>query len=208
MQYRQLIFLPFTWTARNISYRLRVVGHGHIPENGGALLICNHVSYVDWLMIASGVRRPVRFVIDHSYFRGVLIRPILSLAGVIPIAGGREDPARLGQAYEGIADALRAGELVCIFPEGRLTLDGRLGPFKPGVIKILKRSPVPVIPMAINGLWGSFFSRQGGAVFRRWPKRLGHPVELRIGPAISPAEAKLSLLEKRVRDLCASAEKG
>lgn len=202
MKLRHLIFFPFTWTARNVSYRLQVVGQHHIPKKGGALLICNHVSFVDWLLIAAGLDRPVRFVIDHSYFQGVFLRPLLAAAGVIPIAGGREDPSRLAQAYRGIAEALDSGELVCIFPEGKITVDGKLGPFKAGVIKILKRSNVPVIPMALNGLWGSIFSRKGGKALRQWPKRLSDPVELRIGPPLPSGAVKLSLLEKKVAELC------
>ncbi|WP_305809189.1 1-acyl-sn-glycerol-3-phosphate acyltransferase, partial [Staphylococcus epidermidis] len=136
-----------------LSYRLRVKGHEHIPKEGGAVLICNHVSFVDWLIVAAGVKRPVRFVMDHAFFKGWLLKRIMTRAKVIPIAGGREDPARLEKAYEMIAAELAAGEVVCIFPEGKITYDGKLSAFKPGVMKIVRHTPVPIVPMALRGLW-------------------------------------------------------
>jgi 1-acyl-sn-glycerol-3-phosphate acyltransferase len=189
------------WTVTRLSYRLRVKGHEHIPKEGGAVLICNHVSFVDWLIVAAGVKRPVRFVMDHAFFKGWLLKRIMTRAKVIPIAGGREDPARLEKAYEMIAAELAAGEVVCIFPEGKITYDGKLSAFKPGVMKIVRHTPVPIVPMALRGLWGSFFSRQGGRAMSRWPRRFRAPLELRIGPAVGPEAASLHLLEEKVRAL-------
>jgi len=189
-----------------VSYRLNVAGQENIPPEGPAVLICNHVSFVDWLLIGAAVNRPVRFVIDYTFMRGWLLKWVLRSAKVIPIAGPREDPARLGEAYGEVSAELRRGGLVCIFPEGRITFDGTLGPFKPGIMKILKQTPVPVVPMALHGLWGSTFSRMGGRALHRWPRRVRPPVELHIGKQLPPEVVKIALLEERVRALLGSGD--
>ncbi|MGZ3701396.1 MAG: 1-acyl-sn-glycerol-3-phosphate acyltransferase [Bdellovibrionota bacterium] len=126
------IFLRFLiWLVRRVMYRLRVKGLENIPPSGGVVLICNHVSYADWLIVAATVNRPVRFVADHAFFKNWFLRQILVRSHVIPIAGGREDPARTGEAYERIAAELRSGEVICIFPEGQITYTGKIGGFKP-----------------------------------------------------------------------------
>lgn len=171
-----------------------------IPARGPALLICNHISFVDWLFISAMVPRPVRFVIDYEYFRGSL-RPLLQALRVIPIAGPREDARLLEAAYQRVAEELRQGELVCIFPEGRISRDGKLGHFKPGVMKILKETPVPVVPMALKGLWGSFFSHALGPPFRKWPRRFRARVELVVQPPASEKPLTLAHLQQRVASM-------
>lgn len=201
------IFLRFLiWLVRRVLYRLRVDGLKNIPPSGGVVLICNHVSYADWLIVAAAVNRPVRFVADHAFFKNWFLRQILVRSHVIPIAGGREDPSRTGQAYERIAAELRQGEVVCIFPEGQITYTGKIGAFKPGVIKIIKKTPVPVVPMCLHGLWGSVFSREGGRAMSRLPRRFRAPVELRIGKPIPPAEVLIARLEEGVKSLSAPRE--
>jgi 1-acyl-sn-glycerol-3-phosphate acyltransferase len=189
------------WVVTRFMYRIQVSGESHLPKEGAAILICNHVSFVDWMIIGGSVKRPVRFVMDHSFFKGWLVKRILTRGKVIPIASAKEDPARLEEAFRRIAEELHGGELVCIFPEGRITKDGTLNEFKPGVLKMLGTTPVPVIPMGLSGLWGSFFSRMGGGAMQKLPRRFRAPLELRIGEAIPASGAKLETMMEKVRAL-------
>lgn len=127
---------------------------------------------------------------------------IFRTAKAIPIASAKEDPALLEAAFDEIDRALAEGEIVCIFPEGGLTLDGEIGNFRNGVERILARRPVPVVPMAIRGLWGSIFSRRDSAPGRmRLPRRFWSRIVLAVGEAVAPSDANAALLEQRVRDL-------
>jgi 1-acyl-sn-glycerol-3-phosphate acyltransferase len=140
-------------------YRLRATGLAHIPEEGPALLVCNHQSLAGALIITAACRPPIRFVMYYAIFNVPVLSFIFRAMKAIPIAGAKEAPDVLERAYDDIAAALADGQLVCIFPEGPLTRDGELGPFRPGVSGILERTPVAVIPMALPGLWRSIFSR-------------------------------------------------
>lgn len=160
------------WLLIHSVYRLRKTGLHHIPEEGPAVIAANHVSFVDAVVIMGASPRPIRFIMDHAIFRIPVLSFIFRTARAIPIAGRKEDPALLERAFTEAAAALRAGELVGIFPEGRITDSGELGPFRPGVSRIVAETPVPVVPMALRGLWGSFFSRKGGAAMTK-PFRRG-----------------------------------
>lgn len=160
------------WLLIHSVYRVRKSGLQHVPETGPALLICNHVSFADAVIIMGIVRRPVRFVMDHNIFKVPVLNFIFRTSRAIPIASAKEDPALLERAYDEVAQALTAGELVGIFPEGRITDTGEMYPFRGGVKRIVERTPVPVVPMALRGLWGSFFSRAGGRAMSR-PFRRG-----------------------------------
>jgi 1-acyl-sn-glycerol-3-phosphate acyltransferase len=160
------------WLLIHSVYRLEKSGLENIPEEGPALLVCNHVSFVDALIIAGACRRPVRFVMDHNIFRVPVLNFIFRTGRAIPIASLRDDPGLLEKAYEQIALGLEAGDVICIFPEGRITDTGEIYPFRPGMKRIVERTPVPVIPLALRGLWGSFFSRKGGPAMSR-PFRRG-----------------------------------
>jgi 1-acyl-sn-glycerol-3-phosphate acyltransferase len=138
-----------------------------IPEEGAAVLVCNHVSYVDAIVIGAASPRPIRFVMDHRIFKTPLLGFIFRTAKAIPIAPAKEDPWLMEKAFVDIAQALHEGELVCIFPEGKLTRTGEMNEFRGGIAKIVERSKVPVIPMALRGLWGSVFSRDPSNVFER-----------------------------------------
>jgi 1-acyl-sn-glycerol-3-phosphate acyltransferase len=175
------------WMLVHVMYRLRKDGLEHIPAEGPALLVCNHVSYVDAIVIAGAVRRPIRFVMYHKIFHIPVLRRIFRWMNAIPIAPAKEDPALLERAYDAIDNALANGELVCIFPEGGLTMDGQLQGFRRGVERVVGRQSVPVVPMALSGLWGSLFSRAGGRVFFKRPRRLWARVRLAAGAAIAPA---------------------
>ena len=186
------------WLLGHSMYRVQ---HKHlelIPDEGAALLVCNHVSYVDALLIGGAVRRPVRFVMYYKIYNLPVLSFIFRTAGTIPIAGRGEDEAIHDQAFDRIARYLADGELVCIFPEGKLTTDGQIDEFKAGVMRILERTPVPVIPMALQGLWGSFFSRDPhkGFFHRLWSR-----VTLVAGAPIAADEATQKLLRERVMAL-------
>ena len=166
------------------------------------LLVCNHVSFMDPLLLMANLRRPARFVMYYGIFNIPLLRFVFRTAKAIPIAGQKEDPAVLQQAYDAIDAALAAGEVVCIFPEGKLTADGEMSPFRPGVARILERRPVPVVPMALRGLWGSVWSRHDSMLHRaRLPRRFRARVELVVDAAVPPEQVRMDTLEARVREL-------
>jgi 1-acyl-sn-glycerol-3-phosphate acyltransferase len=155
------------WILIHSVYRLQKSGLEHIPDDGPAVLVCNHVSFVDALVIAAACPRPIRFVMDHNIFRIPLLNFVFRTGKAIPIAPARTDPQLLEKAYDEVARALEAGDLVGLFPEGRITDSGEMFPFRQGIERIVERTPVPVIPMALTGLWGSFFSRKAGAAMTR-----------------------------------------
>ncbi|WP_266159512.1 MFS transporter [Dyella silvatica] len=191
-----------TWVLVNTLYRIRVDGMENIPEEGPALLVCNHVSFMDPLILMANLRRPARFVMYYKIFNIPLLKFVFHTAKAIPIAGQKEDPAVLQRAYDAVDAALADGELVCIFPEGGLTRDGAIAPFRPGVEKILARRQVLVVAMALRGLWGSIWSRRDSMLRRaRLPRRFRARVELVVDAPHSPGQADASLLEARVREL-------
>jgi 1-acyl-sn-glycerol-3-phosphate acyltransferase len=185
------------WMLVHTLYRMQKRG-AHFPETGPALLVCNHVSFVDALVISAACRRPIRFIMDEAIFRAPIIRNLASGMKAIPIASAKDDVTILERAFELIAAALRDGELVCIFPEGRLTRDGEIAAFRPGLTRILTETPVPVIPMAIVGLWGSMFSRRTPAIWQRLPRKLWHRVVVNVGAAVAPEKAVPEELRERV----------
>jgi 1-acyl-sn-glycerol-3-phosphate acyltransferase len=187
------------WMLIHSIYRLKKSGLDHLPENGPALIVCNHVSYVDALVIAAACPRPIRFVMDHNIFKFPVLSFVFRHGKAIPIAPARENAALLDAAYEEIARALDAGDLVAIFPEGRITDNGELYLFKNGVQRILARSPVPVIPMALRGLWGSMFSRKDGPAFLKAPRKLFSAIELAIGPPVPPEKGEPAYLQAAVQ---------
>jgi 1-acyl-sn-glycerol-3-phosphate acyltransferase len=175
------------WLLIHSVYRLEKSGLEHVPEHGPAVLVCNHVSFVDALIIAAACRRPIRFVMDHAIFRVPVLNFVFRTGRAIPIASSRDDPELLEKAYDEIARALEQGDLIGIFPEGRITDNGEMVPFRPGIKRIIERSPVPVVPLALRGLWGSFFSRKGGPAMTR-PLRRGifSKIALAAGRPIVP----------------------
>ena len=190
------------WILINTLYRITTRGLENIPEQGAAILVCNHVSFMDPLIILGSIRRPVRFVMYYKIFNIPLLKQLFRAAKAIPIAGAKEDPDILARAFDEIDRELAAGHLVCVFPEGGITRDGTIQPFRPGVEKTLARRPVPVVPMALRGLWGSIFSRKHASVGRmRLPRRFWSRIEL-VADAPVPAErAKAAALEAKVREL-------
>jgi 1-acyl-sn-glycerol-3-phosphate acyltransferase len=176
-------------------YRLRIVGNENIPREGPAVLVCNHVTFVDWLVLAVTTQRPMRFVMHHSFTRLPFTGRFFRDAKVIPIAGAKENPEILEAAFARISKELKDGEIVCIFPEGQLTRDGQMAPFKRGIERIIAADPVVVIPMRLDGLWKSLFSHHSP---RRLFGRMWQRVELWIGEPLAPEQVTAALLEERV----------
>jgi 1-acyl-sn-glycerol-3-phosphate acyltransferase len=192
-----------SWVMVRTLYRLRPHGiEGNVPDEGAALLVCNHVSYMDALILSATIPRPVRFVMYYKIFNIPVMRWIFRTAKAIPIAGAREDPALMQRAFDEVDAALAEGELVCIFPEGALTRDGTMAPFKSGVEKILERRPVPVVPMALRGMWSSMWSRRDTRLGRmRVPRRFRATVEVVAAPAVDGHSTDAATLEAQVRTL-------
>ena len=190
------------WMLIHSVYRLEKSGQENIPEEGPALVVCNHVSLVDALVIAAACRRPIRFVMDHRIFKLPLISFVFRTGKAIPIAPAKEDPAMMERAFAEVSAALRAGDLVAIFPEGRLTGTGEMEPFRPGVARILQSDPVPVVPMALRGLWGSFFSRKDGAAMSKpWRLRPFAKIGLAVGAPVPATAASPDALQAQVQAL-------
>src|SRR5690606_20693891 len=196
-----------SWVLVRTLYRLRVRGvEEHVPDEGPAVLVCNHVSYVDALVLSAAIPRPVRWVMYHRIFDIPVLRWIFRNARAIPIAGAREDPALMQRAFDTIDAVLAEGELVGIFPEGALTKDGAIAPFKSGVERILARRPVPVVPLALRGLWASMWSRRDSRLGRmRVPRRFHAHVELHAGQPMPPTTTAADL-EAQARQLRGPAE--
>ncbi len=198
----EFIMRLLIWLLVHTIYRVDKSGLGNIPDEGPAVLICNHVSFVDALVMAGSVRRPIRFVMYYRIFQLPVLSFIFRTANAIPIAGARENPEMMENAFEQVSTALQEGEIVCIFPEGKLTEDGEMNDFKPGVNRILERDPVPVVPLALRGLWGSFFSRAyGNAMSRLLPRGLLSRIELVAGESIDASDATLERMQQQVLQL-------
>ncbi len=190
------------WLLIHSLYRLDQEGLENIPETGPAVLICNHVSYADPIVVAAACRRPIRFVTDYEIFNMPVFGFVFRHMRTIPIAPAKIDAALMESAFDEVARALEAGELVGIFPEGGLSADGELQRFRPGVQRIVTRTPVPVVPMALRGLWGSLFSRKRGpALSRLLHLRLFAKIGLVVGAPVAPAAATPEYLQARVGEL-------
>lgn len=187
------------WALTHTLYRVRHKNLHNLPQHGGALIVCNHVSYMDALLLSAVCPRLIRFVMEEEYATQRGLRRFLRRAGVIPISADNRTSIR--RAFNEVEQALHAGHLVCIFPEGRLTADGEMNPFMRGIDIILRRSPVPVIPMAIKGLWGSFFSRYKGRACQGFPRRFWSHIEIEAGEAVNAREATTELMFDKVASL-------
>ena len=197
-QVTEFVLRFIIWIISHTIYRVKHRGLPHIPKEGAAVLICNHVSYVDSLIIAGICRRPIRFVMDKTIANMPVMKYIFKWVKAIPICSRHQDPETYQRAFEQIKAELDNGELVCIFPEGKLTRNGELNEFKTGIEKIIATSPVPVIPMALTGLWGSFFSHKDGFALTTKPRRFWSSVELRVGEKVTPDAVTAEDLQKKV----------
>jgi len=194
----------FAFVLSRLIYRFKVSGDQHIPSQGAAVLVCNHVSFVDAVLLMAASPRPIRFLMDHRIFRVPVLGWMFKLAKAIPIAPQKEDAATYEAAFAAAQAVLDDGELVGIFPEGGLTKDGALQPFKGGVMKLVEGRPeMPVVPMALQNLWGSFFSRveKGEAMVRPFRRGLFSRVGLVAEAPIPARDVTPELLRERVAGL-------
>ncbi len=187
------------WVITHTMYRVQHKNLHHLPEKGGALIVCNHVSYMDALLLSAVCPRLIRFVMEEDYANLPPIRGFLKRAGVIPISATRRGSIR--RAFDEVEQALSEGHIVCIFPEGRLTADGEMNDFMRGMDIVLRRSPVPVIPMALKGLWGSYFSRYKGRACQGRPTRFWSKIEIEAGVPVAPQDATTQLMQHKVAEL-------
>ena len=189
------------WILTSLLYRVEVRGAERIPESGPALVVCNHVSYIDPVILSGAIRRPMRFVMWYRIFEIPVLKFFFKQAKAIPIASAREDETIMKAAFETVDAELAAGHVVCIFPEGAITRDGEIQRFRPGVEKILQRRPVPVVPVSLGRLWGSWFSRRTDGGIRRLPGRLFARVPVSVGNVVPAPKATAARLEMLVRTL-------
>jgi len=191
------------WVLTHFVYRFKVTGDDNIPTQGAAILVCNHVSFVDAVLLMAASPRPIRFIMDHRIFKVPVLGWLFKLGKAIPIAPRNEDPVAYEAAFAAAAQVLREGDLLAIFPEGGITRDGTLQEFKGGIMKILEQQAVPVIPMALTNLWGSYFSRieQGGAMVRPFRRGWFNRVGLNVGAPMAASEVQLEGLRERVAGL-------
>jgi hypothetical protein len=189
------------WMLIHSVYHVKKQGLDNIPEEGPAVLVCNHVSYVDALIIVGCIRRPVRFVMHYKIYNLPVLNFIFRTAGAIPIAGKYENQELMEKAFIDIDRALSDGDLVCIFPEGKLTSNGEMNTFRPGIEQIIKSTPVPVIAMALKGLWGSAFSCQKSFILFRIMKGIRSKIGLVISPSVAPETVTAAGLQESVASL-------
>lgn len=189
------------WVLSTLTYRVKTVGLSNIPKEGPAVLVCNHVSFIDWFILAGAIKRPARFVMDKGFHDLPVVSWLFRQAKTIPITSRKVDPATFEAAFDTISEQLREGWVVAIFPEGKLTGDGEMDAFKKGIEHILARDPVPVVPMALNGLWGSYFSRiEGSGMKKPFRRGLFSRVWLHVLPPVPPEQATAEVLEALVRE--------
>lgn len=187
------------WILTHTMYRLKKTNLHHLPKEGSALLVCNHVSYMDALLLSAASPRLIRFVMEEDYANIKPLKRFLCRAGVIPISA--ENRGSIRNAFKQIEQALANGEIVCIFPEGRLTNDGEVQEFMRGMDIILKRSSVPVIPLALKGMWGSYFSRHKGKAFTGLPCRFRSKLEIEAGTPVAAKYASAETMREKVIQL-------
>jgi 1-acyl-sn-glycerol-3-phosphate acyltransferase len=189
------------WMLTHTLYRVQHRDLERIPDEGACVLVCNHVSYVDALIIGGAVRRPVRFVMFKPIFEMPVLSFVFRTGKAIPIDSRERNPQVYEDAFRRIREELEAGEVVCIFPEGKLTTTGEVEEFKAGIEKIVRATPVPVVPMALRGLWGSFFSHKDGPALTTAPRRIWSKVELVAGDAVPADQVTAAGLREKVMAL-------
>ena len=189
------------WILINILYRLRPTGIENVPRQGPAIVVCNHVSYMDPILLTGCIRRRMRFVMYYRIFQMPLMRFFFEHMRAIPIAGKMEDEQLMEEAFERVDEELAAGNVVCIFPEGGITRDGEIQRFRPGIERIIATRPVPVVPVSLGNLWGSWFSRRKGGGLRKIPGRLLQRVTVRVGKPVPAKDVSAAGLELPVRTL-------
>jgi 1-acyl-sn-glycerol-3-phosphate acyltransferase len=192
------------WMLTHTIYRVKHKGLDNIPAEGAAIIAANHVSYVDALLLGGAVKRPIRFIMFKPIYDIPLLHYIFRVGKTVPILSSHVDQQVYDNAMREIKQGLENGDLFCIFPEGKLTTDGRMNEFKTGLQRIVEATPVAVIPVALTGLWGSFFSHRNGPALTTLPKRFYSKVEIAAEPAIAPQALDIKALQQQIATMLAT----
>jgi acyl-[acyl-carrier-protein]-phospholipid O-acyltransferase/long-chain-fatty-acid--[acyl-carrier-protein] ligase len=191
------------WLLTRTLYRIKILGRDNIPAKGGALFVCNHVSFVDALLLLASTDRRVRFMMLKSHYELPFLKPFARLLGIIPISS-EQRPREMLHSLQVASDAIRAGEVVCIFAEGQITRIGHLLPFRRGFERIMKDVEAPIIPVALDGVWGSIFSFEKGRFLWKVPRHIPYPITINFGKALPPTAAPFEV-RQAVQELLAEA---
>src|SRR5262245_37160473 len=191
------------WLLTRTVYRVRVLGRDNIPEKGGALFVCNHVSFVDSLLLIASTDRRVRFMMFSGIYELPYVKPFARILGAIPISS-EQRPREMLKSLQTASEAIRAGEVVCIFAEGQITRIGQLLPFRRELERIMEGVEAPIVPVALDGVWGSIFSFDKRRFVWKWPRRIPYPMTVSFGPPMPP-RATASEVRQAVQELLASA---
>jgi acyl-[acyl-carrier-protein]-phospholipid O-acyltransferase / long-chain-fatty-acid--[acyl-carrier-protein] ligase len=189
------------WLLTRTIYRVRVVGRENVPDKGGALFVCNHVSFVDALLLIASTDRHVRFVLFAGIYDLPYVKPFARILGAIPISSTQR-PRDMLKSLQAASEAIRAGDVVCIFAEGQITRIGQLLPFRRGMEQIMKNVDAPIVPVALDGVWGSIFSFEKRRFIWKWPRRIPYPITVSFGPPMPP-HAKAPEVRQAVQELLA-----
>ena len=185
------------WLLIHSIYRVEKVDLHNVPEEGGALIVCNHVSFIDPMILHALLPRPARYVMYEPFYRMPVMNWLFRGMKSIPINTKKADEVVFTNAFNEIAECLEKGRLVVLFPEGGITRDGEIAKFQPGIDQILKRTPVPVVPIALRGVWGTWFSRHKGSAMKGLPTSWMRRISVISGESVPPEEAnRLSMHEK------------
>src|SRR6266850_2956138 len=193
------------WILTRTFYRLRILGDEHVPAQGGALLVCNHLSQVDALLLLASLHRPVRFLMYKGIYELPYVKPFARILGVIPISS-EQRPREMIQSLRDASEAIKNGEIVCIFAEGQITRIGQMLPFRRGFERIMKDVDAPIIPVALDGVWGSIFSFEKHRFVWKLPRRIPYPVTVNFGKPM-PHSATPFEVRAAVQELMAEAWK-
>lgn len=191
------------WLLTRTVYRIRVVGRDHIPSKGGALFVCNHLSLADAMLMLASTDRNVRFMMYHAHYELPWIKPFARMLGVIPISS-EQRPREMIKSLQTASEAIKNGDVVCIFAEGQITRIGQMMPFRRGFERIMKDVEAPIIPVALDGVWGSIFSFEKGRFLWKWPRHLPRPITVNYGKPM-PHTATPFEVRQAVQELMAEA---
>lgn len=185
----------------SLLFKVTVKGNQYIPETGPVILLSNHISFIDWLILQSSVLHPIRFVMYFTFFKIPIFRTVCKHSHIIPIAENREDFKIIINSFKIISNELKDNQMVCLFPEGGISYDGKVGTFKRGIEIIIEKDPVPLIPVYLEGMYGGIFSRAPGTFFEKLKKTFGTPLTVTFGEAIFPPKDNLRGYREECRKL-------
>jgi acyl-[acyl-carrier-protein]-phospholipid O-acyltransferase/long-chain-fatty-acid--[acyl-carrier-protein] ligase len=181
----EMLVRCLNWLLIHLFYRIRAFNRENVPESGGALLVANHVSFIDAQLIMALLDRPVRFLMYRPIYEHPMVNPVAKLNGALAIAGS-DGKERIEATLKKAARLISEGELVGIFAEGKVTRTGELAEFRTGMETIMSHVKAPIVPICLKGLWGSIFSYEAGKPLSRWPKKIPYPVTIQFGKPLAP----------------------